>query len=105
MSTLHLISGSGRSYPFDERGDGYGRGEGCVTFMIKRLDDALKDGNPVQAVIRNTAVNQDGHTASSITYPNGLAQEQLIRDTYHRAGLSPSVSLHLRYQQRDSDRL
>lgn len=91
MSALHLISGTGRSFPFDVRGDGYGRGEGCAVFMVKRLDDAIRDGNPIKAVIRNTAVNQDGHTPASITYPNGAAQEQLIRDTYERVGLSPSV--------------
>lgn len=95
MSTLHLTSGSGHSYPFDSRGDGYGRGEGCVALMVKRLDDALKDGNPIKAVIRNTGVNQDGYTAASITYPNGAAQEQLIRATYERAGLNPHVSKNL----------
>lgn len=93
MSNLHLISGSGHSYPFDIRGDGYGRGEGCVALMVKRLDDAIRDGNPIKAVVRNTAVNQDGYTPSSITYPNGLAQEKLIRTTYERAGLCTDVSL------------
>ncbi len=92
LSNLHLTSGTGHSYPFDSRGDGYGRGEGCVALMVKRLDDAIRDGNPIKAIIRNTAVNQDGYTAASLTYPNGAAQERLIRATYERAGLSLSVS-------------
>ncbi|KUI60431.1 Lovastatin diketide synthase LovF [Cytospora mali] len=89
MSTLHLTSGAGHCYPFDSRGDGYGRGEGCVVFVLKRLDQALRDRDPVRAILRNTAVNQDGYTPASITYPNGAAQEQLIRNAYARVGLSP----------------
>ncbi|KAH9985241.1 beta-ketoacyl synthase [Xylariaceae sp. FL0662B] len=57
MSNLHLISSAGRSYPFDQRGNGYGRGEGCVVLVIKRLDKALVDRDPIRAVIyRNTFV-------------------------------------------------
>ncbi|ROW10486.1 hypothetical protein VMCG_02039 [Cytospora schulzeri] len=89
MSTLHLTSGTGHCYPFDSRGDGYGRGEGCVVLVLKRLDQALRDRDPVHAILRNTAVNQDGYTPASITYPNGAAQEQLIRSAYSRVGLSP----------------
>lgn len=70
MSTLHLTSGTGHCYPFDNRGDGYGRGEGCVVLVLKSLDQALRDRDPVRAVLRNTAVNQDGYTPASITYPN-----------------------------------
>lgn len=70
MSKLHLTSGSGHCYPFDNRGDGYGRGEGCVVLTLKRLDDALRDRDPVRAVLVNTGVNQDGYTPASITYPN-----------------------------------
>ncbi|KAI0020291.1 polyketide synthase [Xylariomycetidae sp. FL0641] len=90
MSNLHLISGSGHSYPFDHRGDGYGRGEGCVVVVLKRLEDALKDRDPVRAVIRGSAVNQDGFTNAGITYPSSAAQVDLIRSAYRRAGLKPT---------------
>ncbi|KAM0812782.1 putative polyketide synthase protein [Seiridium cardinale] len=89
MSNLHLIGGSGRSFPFDDRGTGYGRGEGLVVLTLKRLEDALKDRDPIKAVIRGTAVNQDGYTPSGITYPNGSAQADLIRHAYRRSGLQP----------------
>lgn len=89
MSNLHMLSDTGRSYPFDRRGVGYGRGEGVVVLALKRLDDALRDGDPIRTVIRATAVNHDGYTASGITYPNGKAQESLIRSAYEKAGLDP----------------
>lgn len=89
MSNLHLIGGSGRSYPFDSRGTGYGRGEGLVVLALKSLDDALRDHDPVRAVISGTAVNQDGYTPPGITYPNGKAQAELIRSAYARSGLRP----------------
>ncbi|KAI1494570.1 polyketide synthase [Biscogniauxia mediterranea] len=89
MSNLHLISGTGHSYPFDSRGDGYGRGEGLVVLALKRLDDAVRDRDPIRSVICCTAVNQDGYTPASITHPNGIAQADLVRAAYARVGLNP----------------
>ncbi|KAI1379852.1 hypothetical protein F4677DRAFT_297172 [Hypoxylon crocopeplum] len=89
MSNLHLISSTGRSYPFDIRGDGYGRGEGFVVLVVKRLEDALRDRDPIRAVICSTAVNHDGYTAASISHPNGAAQADLIRAAYSRIDLQP----------------
>lgn len=54
--------------------------------VLKPLDDAMRDGDPIRAVIANTGVNQDGKT-QGITQPNGQAQEALIRDVYRGAGL------------------
>lgn len=59
-----------------------------ATIVIKRLKDALAVGDPVRAVIRETHVNQDGHT-ESITSPSQTAQVKLIRDCYQKAGLDP----------------
>lgn len=61
--------------------------------VLKRLDDALRDGNPIRAVIRDTGVNQDGKT-ETITTPSGEAQEALIRACYARAGLDPAQTTY-----------
>ena len=61
--------------------------------ILKRLDDALRDGNPIRAVIRDTGVNQDGKT-ETITTPSGEAQEALIRACYARAGLDPAQTTY-----------
>ena len=83
-----MLNKDGRSYSFDNRGSGYGRGEGAATVVLKRLDDALAAGDPIRAIIRNTGCNQDGKT-NGITLPNSQSQEILIRSTYRAAGLDP----------------
>ena len=60
---------------------------------MKRLDDALRDGDPIRAVIRETGANQDGKT-ETITTPSGSAQAELIRDCYLRAGLDPAETTY-----------
>ncbi|TAQ83605.1 hypothetical protein B7494_g8071 [Chlorociboria aeruginascens] len=92
MSLLQILNSDGKSYAFDTRGSGYGRGEGVATLVLKRLDDAIRDGDNVHAIIRNTGVNQDGKT-SGITVPSGLAQESLMRSVYNKAGLDPKDTL------------
>ena len=84
-----FLSDEGRCYSFDGRGSGYGRGEGVVALIIKPLKDALAAGDPIRAVIRNTAVNQDGKTPG-ITMPSSEAQESLMRSAYADAGLDPT---------------
>lgn len=83
-----MLSDTGRSYSFDTRGLGYGRGEGVATVLLKCLDDALQAGDHVRAIIRNTAVNQDGKT-NGITLPSQQAQESLLRSIYQGTGLNP----------------
>lgn len=63
MSNFHLLNPDGRCYPFDSRGNGYGRGEGCAVLVVKRLEDAVRSRDPVYAVIRSTAINRKGSTA------------------------------------------
>ncbi|KAL4738027.1 hypothetical protein BDV11DRAFT_216252 [Aspergillus similis] len=89
FSSLGMLSPDGKSYAFDSRANGYGRGEGVATIIVKRLADALRDGDPVRGVIRESYLNQDGKT-ETITSPSQEAQEALIRECYRRAGLSPS---------------
>lgn len=86
MSNLHMLNANGRSYSFDNRGAGYGRGEGIATLVIKRLDDAIKYKDPIRALILDAAINQDGHTAG-ITLPSGAAQTELERKVWNSIGL------------------
>ncbi|CAJ2514336.1 Uu.00g024550.m01.CDS01 [Anthostomella pinea] len=89
MSTLGMVGKDGRCYAWDERAQGYGRGEGVAALVLKSLDAALRDGDRIHAVIRETGLNQDGKT-QSITSPSVDAQVRLIRDCYRRAGLDLS---------------
>lgn len=82
------MSPDGRCYAFDERANGYARGEGVAVLLLKRLDDALADGDTIRAIIRGTGCNQDGKTPG-ITMPNGASQEALIRSVYQKNGLDP----------------
>ncbi|PYI24538.1 putative polyketide synthase [Aspergillus violaceofuscus CBS 115571] len=88
MSSLGFLSPSGKCYAFDHRASGYGRGEGIATLIVKPLATALRDRDPIRAVIRGTALNQDGWTPT-ITSPNREAQEELIRACYQKVGLDP----------------
>ena len=94
MNSNSFLSPDGVSYAFDSRANGYGRGEGVASIIIKTLDDALRDGDRIRAVIRETALNQDGKT-STITAPSQAAQEDLIRSCYHRVGLDPSQTTYV----------
>ncbi|KAK8014373.1 hypothetical protein PG990_007669 [Apiospora arundinis] len=87
MSHMNFLSPDGTSKPFDHRANGYSRGEGAAFCVLKPLDLALKDGDVIRAVIRNTDVNQDGFTPG-ITQPSSEAQENLIRRVYADAGLN-----------------
>lgn len=86
LSNLNLTSPDSRSFSFDHRANGYGRGEGTGVVVVKRLKDAIRDGDTIRAVIRATGTNQDGRTPS-LTSPSQDAQEALIRETYGSAGL------------------
>lgn len=87
MTNINFLSPDGRCYPFDHRANGYARGEGVGVVVLKRLSDAIRDGNTIRAVIRSTGSNEDGRTPG-ITQPSRTAQERLIRETYQKAGLS-----------------
>lgn len=85
-TNLRMLSPTGRCSMWDVAADGYARGEGVATVVLKTLRRALADGDTIDCVIRETGVNQDGRT-TGLTMPSNLAQAALIRDTYRRAGL------------------
>ncbi|KAI2613433.1 putative FSP1 [Hypoxylon sp. NC1633] len=89
LGSFGFLSPDGKCFAFDERANGYGRGEGVATIVIKRLKDALAAGDPVRAIIRESVLNQDGKT-ETLTSPSQEAQEALMRDCYAKAGLDPS---------------
>jgi myxalamid-type polyketide synthase MxaD len=87
-----FLSPTSRSRAFDADADGYVRGEGAGVVLLKPLADALASGDRVYAVIRGTAVTQDGHT-NGITVPNGESQKLAVRHALRLAGVAPdSVS-------------
>lgn len=89
MTDLGMLSTSGRCAAFDASGSGYVRGEGIACAILKRKSGALSNGDNIRAVVRATGTNHDGKK-NGITLPNSVAQEQLMRSTYEKAGLHPN---------------
>lgn len=89
FSKLRVLAADGRCKTFDARADGFVRGEGCGMVVLKPLSAALEDGDPVRAVIRGGAVNNDGRT-NGLTAPNAAAQQAVLRAAYARAGVDPA---------------
>ncbi|MEO1458868.1 MAG: acyltransferase domain-containing protein, partial [Pseudomonadota bacterium] len=87
-SRARMMSFDGRCKTFDAAADGYVRGEGCAMLAMKRLSDAERDGDRIVAVIRGTAINQDGRS-TGMTAPNGRAQTAVLRAALDDAGLKP----------------
>ncbi|MGK5091093.1 SDR family NAD(P)-dependent oxidoreductase [Deltaproteobacteria bacterium TL4] len=88
LSRLQALSPDGKCKTFDDTADGYGRGEGCGVVVLKRLSDALRDGDRILSVIKGSAVNHDGRS-SGLTVPNGVAQERVVRAALKNASLQP----------------
>ncbi|WP_433854473.1 amino acid adenylation domain-containing protein [Streptomyces kronopolitis] len=85
-----MLSPDGRCKTFDERADGYGRGEGVVLLALKLLDRALADGDPVHGVLIGSAENHGGHT-HSLTVPNPQAQRDVVLAAHRSAGVAPDT--------------
>ncbi|KAI4716245.1 hypothetical protein E4T48_07540 [Aureobasidium sp. EXF-10727] len=90
-SNLNMLSPDGRSRMWDANANGYARGEGVASVILKTLTQALADGDTIECIIRETGVNQDGRTPG-ITMPSSNAQCDLIRSTYRKAGLDLTKS-------------
>ena len=85
-----VLAADGRCKTFDAKADGWVRGEGAGIVVLKPLSRALADGDSIYAVIRGSAMNQDGRT-NGLMAPSRLSQEEVLTDAYERAGLSPGV--------------
>lgn len=94
LSKASMLARDGRCKTFDASADGYARGEGCGVVVLKRLSDALADGDRILALIRGSAINQDG-PSSGLTAPNGPAQTSVIRDALMDGGIAPEQVSYL----------
>jgi acyl transferase domain-containing protein/acyl carrier protein len=90
LSRGRMMAADGRCKAFDARADGFVRGEGCGLVVLKRLSDAVTDGDRVLAIIRGTAVNQDGRS-NGLTAPNGRAQEAVIAEALADGNIPPAL--------------
>jgi acyl transferase domain-containing protein len=92
---LGILSPTSTCHTFDAAADGYGRAEGAGALYIKRLTDAMRDGDPIRAVIRATAVNTNGKVEGmGITHPSVRGQERVVRMAYDKAHLDPNLTAY-----------
>jgi len=89
FGAANMLAADGKCKTFDEKADGYVRGEGCGVIILKRLSDAVAAGDNILAVVRGAAVNQDGRS-NGLTAPNGMAQQAVIRKALQDADVQPA---------------
>ncbi|MEG5135849.1 MULTISPECIES: type I polyketide synthase [unclassified Microcoleus] len=97
LSKAGMLSADGRCKTFDASADGYVRGEGCGMVVLKRLTDAIADGDNIQAAIRGSAVNHNGMT-NGLTAPSRHYQEAAIRQALLNAGVQPAEISYVEVQ-------
>lgn len=90
LSIAEVLSKDGKTKAFDEKADGTGLGEGCGIIVLKRLQDAINDGNKIYSVIEGSAVNNDGSTMG-ITTPNPKAQQELLEQAIKNGNIDRST--------------
>ncbi|OZG72721.1 hypothetical protein BTA51_14445 [Hahella sp. CCB-MM4] len=89
-SGLGVFSPTGKCTPFDDEANGFVHGEGVAFVLLKRLSDAVADGDQIYGVIKGSAVNHDGRS-NSVTAPNGDSQAALLRDMLKKSGVNPET--------------
>ncbi len=89
FSKASMLSPRGRCHAFDDGGDGYVRSEGSGILFLKKLEDAIADGDPIQAVILESGINSDGQT-NGISLPSAKGQAALLTEVYNKAGFDPN---------------
>ncbi|MCX8132187.1 MAG: SDR family oxidoreductase [Clostridia bacterium] len=90
LSRVTALSPTGACYPFDKRADGMVLSEGASAVLLKPLKYALKDNDNIFAVIKGSAINNDGHS-QGLTAPRPQGQAEVIRDAYIRSGINPET--------------
>ncbi|KAA1246432.1 non-ribosomal peptide synthetase/type I polyketide synthase, partial [Aquimarina sp. RZ0] len=89
LSQSSMMASDGRCKAFDDSANGYVRSEGCGLVLLKPLSKAQEDGDNILAIIKGSAINQDGKS-NGLTAPNGLAQQQVIQSALQSASLVPN---------------
>ncbi|KAL9121427.1 MAG: hypothetical protein Q9187_002019 [Circinaria calcarea] len=93
---LSILSPTSTCHTFDSSADGYGRAEGAGALYLKRLSDAVRDGNVIRGIIRSSAVNTNGKVEGmGLTHPSVKGQETVVRKAYERGGLDPNKTAYL----------
>ncbi len=90
MAQARALAPDGRCKTFDAAADGYGQGEGCGMIVLKRYSDAVRDGDPIIALIRGSAINHDGRS-SGLTVPSGVAQREVIQQALDNGAVDPAL--------------
>ena len=88
LAKAGALSPTGQCRSFDAQADGYVRGEGCGFVVLKKLDQAVKDGDRIYAVVRGTAVRQGGRR-NGLTAPGGWGEEAVMKAAWQAATMSP----------------
>ncbi|KAI1370878.1 hypothetical protein F4677DRAFT_464877 [Hypoxylon crocopeplum] len=92
---LGILSPTSTCHTFDASADGYGRAEGVGALFVKRLADAIRDGDPIRGVVLSTAVNTNGKVEGmGITHPSIKGQERVVRMAYEKANLDPNLTAY-----------
>ena len=90
FSAAGMLSPDGKCKTFDKSANGYVRGEGCGAVLLKRLSQAVADGNPIYAIVKSTAENHGGRV-TTMTAPNSVAQTELLVEAYEKAQVDPTT--------------
>ena len=92
---LGVLSATSTCHTFDVSADGYGRAEGVGALYLKRLSDAIRDGDVIRGAIRSSAVNTNGKVEGmGITFPSATGQERVVRSAYKQANLNPNKTAY-----------
>ncbi|URZ07873.1 hybrid non-ribosomal peptide synthetase/type I polyketide synthase [Clostridium felsineum] len=87
LSQINSLSPDGRCKTFTDAADGFGRGEGCGIVILKRANDAIRDKNKIEALIKSVSIGQDGKS-NGFFAPNGISEKNVIKNAIYSAGIS-----------------
>lgn len=97
LSRINFLLLDSLCYSFNNHANSYARGEGTIVLVLKRLLDAINNGDTIRAFIRATGTNQDGHT-TGLDQPSASARKALIRSIYQKASLEFDITRYMEAQ-------